>query len=74
MFSDKRQTEISANSYAQDVKANVIFLDERPAAKKPWTKKLWIYDFRTNVHKTLKQNKLIKSDFDEFIVYYKSED
>ena len=58
--------------YAQGVKANVIFFDNKPAAKKPWTKDLWIYDYRTNVHKTLKQNKLAKSDFDEFIKLYKA--
>jgi type I restriction enzyme M protein len=55
-------------------KNGVVHLDARPAAKTPWTKKLWIYDFRTNVHKTLKQNKLTKSDFDEFISCYKPED
>ena len=56
--------------YAQGVKANVIFFDNKPAAKTPWTKKLWVYDYRTNVHKTLKQNRLNKSDFDEFIALY----
>ncbi len=34
--------------YAQGVKANVIFFDRKPASETPWTKKLWIYDFRTN--------------------------
>jgi type I restriction enzyme M protein len=56
--------------YAQGVKANVIFFDTKPAAKEPWTKELWVYDYRTNVHKTLKQNRLAKSDFDEFISCY----
>jgi type I restriction enzyme M protein len=60
--------------YAQGVKANVIFFDNKPAAKTPWTKKLWIYDFRTNVHMTLKTNRLKKSDFDEFIKLYKPDD
>jgi type I restriction enzyme M protein len=40
--------------YAQGVKANVLFFDRRIASEKPWTKKLWIYDFRTNEHFTLK--------------------
>jgi len=44
--------------YAQGVKANVIFFDARPASKEAWTKQLWVYDYRTNVHKTLKQNRL----------------
>jgi type I restriction enzyme M protein len=56
--------------YAQGVKANVIFFDNKPAAKKPWTKNVWLYDYRTNVHKTLKQNRLAKSDFDEFVQLY----
>ena len=33
--------------YAQGVKANVIFFDNKPASKEPWTKELWIYDLRT---------------------------
>ena len=34
--------------YAQGVKANVIFFDRKPGAKEAWTKKVWIYDCRTN--------------------------
>jgi len=60
--------------YAQGVKANVIFFDAKPASKTAWTKKLWIYDFRTNVHMTLKTKRLVKSDFDEFIELYKADD
>ena|SRR5947208_1730433 len=41
--------------YAQGVKANVLFFDRKPAAEKPWTDKLWIYDLRTNKQFTLKQ-------------------
>ena len=40
--------------YVQGVKANVIFLDMKPASETPWTKKLWIYDLRTNQRFTLK--------------------
>jgi type I restriction enzyme M protein len=60
--------------YAQGVKANVIFFDAKPASKTPWTKKLWIYDFRTNVHMTLKTKRLVKSNFDEFVELYKADD
>lgn len=60
--------------YANGVKANVIFFDNKPASKTPWTKKLWVYDFRTNVHKTLKQNRLSRSDFEEFLACYNPED
>src|SRR3990172_1150057 len=35
--------------YAQGVKANVLFFDNKQASEKPWTKKLWIYDLRTNI-------------------------
>lgn len=37
-------------------------------------KKLWIYDYRINVHKTLKQNRLSATDFEEFIKLFKAED
>ncbi len=60
--------------YAQGVKANVIFFDAKPASKTAWTKKLWVYDYRTNVHKTLKQNKLARPDFDEFVACYSAND
>ena len=44
--------------YAQGVKANVLFFDRKPASETPWTQRLWVYDYRTNVHHTLKQNPL----------------
>jgi type I restriction enzyme M protein len=44
--------------YAQGVKANVVFFERKPASETPWTKKLWIYDLRTNQHFTLKTNPL----------------
>ena len=56
--------------YAQGVKANVLFFDKKPASEKPWTKKLWIYDFRTNKNFTLKTNPLKRSDLDEFVKCY----
>jgi len=40
--------------YKPGVKANVIFFDRKPPQEKPWTKKLWVYDLRTNRHFTLK--------------------
>lgn len=57
--------------YAQGVKANVLFFDAKPAQEKPWTKKLWVYDLRTNMHFTLKENPLKRSDLDEFVECYK---
>ena len=40
--------------YAGGVKANVLFFDRKPPSENPWTRKLWIYDFRTNQNFTLK--------------------
>lgn len=56
--------------YAQGVKANVIFFDNKPASKDPWTKDLWIYDMRTNNHFTLKEKKLAYSDLEDFVKCY----
>lgn len=56
--------------YAQGVKANVIFFDRKPASETPWTRKLWIYDLRTNKHFTLKTNPLKRGDLDEFVALY----
>jgi len=58
--------------YAQGVKANVLFFDRRIASEKPWTKQLWIYDFRTNEHFTLKTNPLRREDLDDFVACYKA--
>src|SRR5215467_6629574 len=47
-----------------------IFYARKPAAEKPWTTKLWIYDLRTNKHFTLKENPLKRSDLDDFVSCY----
>jgi type I restriction enzyme M protein len=56
--------------YAQGVKANVIFFDSRPASKEPQTKEIWYYDYRTNIHHTLKKSQLKKEDLDDFVKCY----
>lgn len=56
--------------YAQGVKANVIFFDNKPAAKTPWTKDVWIYDFRTNIHFTLKTRQMKYDDLKDFVECY----
>ena len=56
--------------YAQGVKANVLFFDKKPAAERPWTERLWIYDLRTNQHFTLKQNALTRAHLDDFVASY----
>ena len=56
--------------YANGVKANVLFFDNHPAQKEPWTKEVWIYDYRTNIHHTLKKKPLRFEDLQEFIECY----
>ncbi len=56
--------------YANGVKANVLFFDGKPSSKEPWTKEVWVYDYRTNVHHTLKKNPLKLSDLNDFIALY----
>ena len=56
--------------YSPGVKANVLFFDKRPASREVQTRELWVYDYRTNVHKTLKTKRLERGDFDDFIRCY----
>ena len=56
--------------YAHGVKANVLFFEKKPGAEKPWTEKLWIYDLRTNMHFTLKTNRMRREDLDDFVSCY----
>lgn len=59
--------------YAQGVKANVIFFDNQGASKDPWTREVWYYDYRTNIHHTLKQKPMRFEHLAEFIECYKPE-
>lgn len=59
--------------YAQGVKANVIFFDNRVAAPTHQTKEVWIYDYRSNIKHTLKKNPLRESDLDDFVKCYNPE-
>jgi type I restriction enzyme M protein len=56
--------------YKPGVQANVIFFRKKSASSNPWTKEIWVYDFRTGNHFTLKQNPLTESDLKEFIDCY----
>ena len=56
--------------YKPGVKANVIFFDKKPASPEMQTKEIWIYDFRTNVHFTLKQHPMADGDLEDFIACY----
>lgn len=59
--------------YAHGVKANVLFFDNKPAAKVPWTKEVWFYDYRTNIRHTLKKNSLKFEDLKDFVKCYNSD-
>lgn len=56
--------------YAQGVKANVLFFEKKPASESAWTKKLWVYDLRTNQDFTLKTNPLKDADLEDFVACY----
>ena len=56
--------------YAQGVKANVIFFDSREASPDPWTKEVWYYDYRTNIHHTLKKKPMRYEHLSDFIECY----
>lgn len=56
--------------YAQGVRVNVLFFDNKEASKDPWTKEVWFYDYRTNIHHTLKKKQLRLEDLQAFIECY----
>jgi len=56
--------------YAHGVKANVIFFDNHKASPYPWTREVWYYDYRTNIHHTLKKKPLRFEDLADFIACY----
>ncbi|MCG8526696.1 MAG: type I restriction-modification system subunit M [Opitutales bacterium] len=59
--------------YANGVKANVLFFDARPASKEATTKEVWYYDYRTNIHHTLKRKPMRYEDLEAFITCYHPE-
>ncbi len=59
--------------YAHGVKANVLFFDNRAASRDAHTKEVWIYDYRTNVHHTLKKKPLTTADLEDFVKCYNPE-
>src|SRR5690606_37011954 len=59
--------------YAQGVKANVLFFTNKPASKEAWTKDIWFYDYRTNIHHTPKKNPMRSEHLAEFVELYKSQ-
>jgi type I restriction enzyme M protein len=59
--------------YAHGVKANVLFFDNHAASKEPWTKQVWFYDYRTNIHHTLKKKTMRFEDLADFVKCYRPE-
>jgi len=59
--------------YAQGVKANVLFFERRAGSEDVVTEGIWIYDLRTNMHFTLKQNPLDLADLEDFVRCYHPE-
>ena len=56
--------------YANGVKANVLFFDNREASPSHWSKEVWYYDYRTNIHHTLKKQPMRFNDLQDFIQCY----
>ncbi len=59
--------------YAHGVKANVLFFDNKAASPDHQTKDVWFYDYRTNVHHTLKKKPLTYDHLIEFVECYQPE-
>lgn len=59
--------------YKPGVKANVIFFDNKLPSDSWETKEVWVYDFRTNIHFTLKQNPMTESSLDDFVSCYNTD-
>ncbi|WP_312171455.1 class I SAM-dependent DNA methyltransferase [Chryseobacterium sp.] len=56
--------------YANGVKVNVLFLEKRKKGVK--TKEIWFYDYRTNIHHTLKKHPLKFENLKKFVDCYKA--
>lgn len=57
--------------YKPGVKANVIFFENRPGSESVQTREVWIYDYRTNVHHTLKQHPMTEANLADFLECYR---
>lgn len=56
--------------YAQGVKANVLFFTKKTGGETARTRRLWVYDLRTNQHFTLKTAPLARPHLDDFVRCY----
>lgn len=61
--------------YAGGVKAIVLFFNRKQARpSQPWTDQLWVYDFRTGEHFTLKQRPLRDEHLAPFVEAFNADD
>ena len=60
--------------YANGVKCNVLFLEKKEFENKASTKEIWFYDYRTNVHHTLKKQVLKYENLRPFVECYHATD
>jgi type I restriction enzyme M protein len=51
----------------------VLFFNNKSASKEAWTKEVWFYDYRTNIHHTPKKRVMTMQHLDEFIKLYNSD-
>lgn len=56
------------------VKVNVLFLEKKSGGEQPKTKEIWFYDYRTNIHHTLKKYPLQFEHLKSFLECYHSKD
>jgi len=55
---------------AESVKTHVLFFDNKPQAKTPWTQSIWFYDYRTNIQHSFRKNPLQSDCLAEFVSCY----
>lgn len=48
----------------------MCFFNNKPASKEAWTKEVWFYDYRTNIHHTPKKCTMIIAHLEEVIQLY----
>ncbi len=59
--------------YAQGVKANVLFFENNSKMKKPVTREIWYYDYRTNIRHTPKKDPLRYEHLKDFVECFQAE-
>ena len=57
---------------AENVKTHVLFFDNKPLSKTPWTQAVWFYDYRTNIQHSFRKNPIQSDCLAEFIGCYHS--